>query len=282
MRRRLRQDIRWTLLWVAGLAAIGVWDALFLNAPAFALVRAAALHTFAGAGLVVLLALLLGWGIGLLVHFLETRLRPAAFPLVFLINVVRSVPQILGALGGYVLLTLLIRRELLQSSALQLGWMSAVLAVFLCLEIIDLVRARIAHYAESDFVPAMLCAGIPEARIINRDILWENSRAHILQKMVSVFGTAVFLQCSIDFIVSVGLSTEVSLSNFPVTLGGLLATLDSKQDILAVGEAFTGLPAFRSLFFQHLQGVSVAAVIVFSLVCLSRISQGLIREHRLT
>jgi ABC-type dipeptide/oligopeptide/nickel transport system permease subunit len=269
------------VIWAAGLAVIGAWDFFFLNAPAFLLVRRAAVNTLAGALLVVLLSLVLGWGAGVLVHFLETRRRIAAFPVVFLLNVVRSVPQILGALAGYVVLTLLIKRELLLSPPLQLSWMSLVLSLFLFLEIVDLVRGRIAHFAGSDFVPAMLCSGIPESRIINRDILWKNSRAHILQKMVSIFGGAVFLQCSIDFIVSVGLSTEVSLSNFPVTLGSLLAKLDSKQDILAVGDALANVSALSGLAFEHLQGVSVATIIVFSLFCISRISQGLIREYRL-
>jgi hypothetical protein len=102
-----------------------------------------------------------------------------------------------------------------------------------------------------------------------------------VQKAVSVFGRAIFLVCSIDFIISVGLSTEVSLTNFPPTLGSMLASLDSKQDILVIGSALTEPGLLPSLFFEHLQGIGVAFVTVFTLVCLYRISNGLVERHRL-
>jgi hypothetical protein len=127
----------------------------------------------------------------------------------------------------------------------------------------------------------MLCSGISEQRIINVDILWKNSRAHILQKLVATFGMAVFLQCSVDFIISVGLSTDVSLSNFPATLGGLLATLDSKQDILAISMLFTDAGYIGNLFFRHLQGMSVAFLIIFTLICVFRTSNGLVKRYKL-
>jgi ABC-type dipeptide/oligopeptide/nickel transport system permease subunit len=260
------EDRRWMVFWIGGLALLGLWDAFNLNAPAFTLVRRAAANTLVGASMVVVLSLAMGWFAGVLLHVL---------------NIIRSVPQIVGVLIGYVVLTFLIRQEVVQSPFLQLAWMSLVIALFVFLEIADMVRGRIAYYAGLDFVNAMLCCGISESRIINRDILWKNSRAHLLQKMVTVFGSAVFLQCSIDFIVSVGLSTDVSLSNFPVTLGSLLAKLDSKQDILAIGTALTDWSRIPGLFLEHLQGVSVAAIIVFSLVCISKISHGLMRRYRL-
>jgi ABC-type dipeptide/oligopeptide/nickel transport system permease subunit len=281
IQRAFRHDRRWAAVWVAGLLLVGLWDFVALNAPAFALVRKAALNTLAGAGLAVVLALVLGWVAGVGLYFLETRHRRAYLPAVLAVNIVRSVPQIVGVLLGYVVLTVLMRRELLVSPFWQLAWTAGVIALMQFLEIVDLVRGRITAFAGSDFVPAMLCCGIREGRIVNRDILWKNSRAHLLQKAVSVFGGAVFLQCSIDFIVSVGLSTDVSLSNVPLTLGSLLAKLDSKQDILAVGRAIADPTHIPSLFFEHLQGVSVAAIIVFSLFCIAKISQGLMREYRL-
>jgi hypothetical protein len=73
----------------------------------------------------------------------------------------------------------------------------------------------------------------------------------------------------------------VSLSNFPITLGGLLAKLDSKQDILAIGAVFTEPSSFPMLFFEHLQGVSTAFTIVFTLLCLYKISNGLVKRLRL-
>jgi ABC-type dipeptide/oligopeptide/nickel transport system permease subunit len=275
------EDRRWVVFWIGGLVALGLWDVFALNAPAFLLVRRAAANTLAGAVMVVVLSLAMGWGAGVLLHMLETRHRRVYLPVAFVFNILRSVPQIVGVLIGYIVLTVLIRQELLQSPFLQLSWMSLVIALFVFLEITDMVRARIAYYTGLDFFHAMLCCGISERRIINREILWKNSRAHLLQKMVTVFGSAVFLQCSIDFIVSVGLSTDVSLSNFPVTLGSLLAKLDSKQDILAIGTAVADWSRVPSLFFQHLQGVSVAAIIVYSLACVSKISHGLMRRYRL-
>jgi ABC-type microcin C transport system permease subunit YejE len=174
-----------------------------------------------------------------------------------------------------------IEQEILRSPLSQLVWMAAVISVFVFLEVVDLIRERIAYYHTLDFFHAMLCCGIKEGRIINREILWKNSRAHLVHKLVSIFGAAVFLQCSIDFIVSVGLSTDVSLSNFPATLGNLLAKLDSKQDILAIGGVFTDILSAPSLLFEHLQGISTAFAIVFTLVCVYKIANGLVRRYRL-
>jgi hypothetical protein len=96
-----------------------------------------------------------------------------------------------------------------------------------------------------------------------------------------VFGMAIFLQCSIDFIISVGLSTQASSVNFPVTLGSLLAKIDSKQDILAIGYAITHWSHIDNLFFEHLQGITVAFLLVFTLLCMYHISNGYARRHNL-
>jgi ABC-type dipeptide/oligopeptide/nickel transport system permease subunit len=269
------------LIWISGLAAIGIWDAVFLNEPSFALLRTAFLNSTIAGVLVVGFSLILGWTFGVASHFLETR-RPAIyFPFTFLLNVVRSVPQIVGILIGYIVLTMLIEREVLQSQFSQLVWMAFAISVFVFLEVVDLIRERIAYYSKLDFFQAMLCCGIKERRIVNREILWKNSRAHLLHKLISIFGIAIFLQCSIDFIISVGLSTDVSLSNFPVTLGSLLAKLDSKQDILAIGSSLSSFLNAQSLFFEHLQGVSIAFVIVFSLLCIYKISNSLVKRYHL-
>ena len=276
-----QKDKLWFLIWLAGLAVMGFWCTLFLNRPAFLLLQAAFANTLLACLCAVVSSLLLGWSVGVLLFLLEDRHRLLYLSLTFVLNLIRSIPQIVGILIGYVILTLLIEQGVLQSRQAQLVWMALVISVFVFLEIADLVRERIAYYNKLDFVPAMLCCGIKERRIINREILWKNSRSHLLNKLVSVFGAAVFLQCSIDFIVSVGLSTDVSLSNFPVTLGSLLAKLDSKQDILAIGTALSGVTSFGSLLFQHLQGISTAFVIVFTLFCLYKISNGLVRRYRL-
>jgi len=276
-----KKDKLWLTIWLTGLAGLGLWDVAFLNQPAFVLLQIAFINTLVAGILVVIFSLLLGWPIGVVLHFLETR-RPLFYlSFTFVLNIIRSIPQIVGILIGYILLTIFIEQDILQSQFSQLVWMAFTISLFVFLEVVDLVRERIAYFNKLDFFQAMLCCGIKEGRIINRDILWKNSRAHLLHKMISVFGIAVFLQCSIDFIISVGLSTDVSLSNFPVTLGSLLAKLDSKQDILAIGGAFANLSHLPSLAFQHFQGISIAVIIVFTLFCMYKISHGLVQRFRL-
>ena len=276
-----QSDRLWAVVWLSGLIIAGLWDAFFLNRPAVELVRMALVNTALAGFLVIVFSLLLGWVLGVGLHFLDTRHRPIYLLLSFILNIIRSIPQIVGILIGYVILTTFIQKEVLQSQVLQIVWMAFVISVFVFLEVVDLIRERIAYFNRLDFFQAMLCCGIKEGRIINREILWKNSRAHLLHKLVDVFGVAIFLQCSIDFIISVGLSTDVSLSNFPVTLGNLLAKLDSKQDILAIGGIFPNPGSLPSLFFEHLQGVSVAFVIVFSLVCIYKISNGMVKRFDL-
>lgn len=271
----------WVIIWITGLTGLTMWNSLYLNAPSFALVRTAFSNTLLAGALVVILAVGLGWAIGVALYFLETRRRPIYLAVVFGLNVLRSVPQIVGILIGYVFLTLLIEQEILRSQASQLVWMSCMISLFVFHEVVDLVRERIAYYNKLDFFPAMLCCGITESRIINREIIWKNSRAHLLHKAISIFGMAIFLQCSIDFIVSVGLSTDVSLSNFPATLGNLLARLDSKQDILAIGRVFMNPGYAGALFFRHLQGISIAFLIVFTLLCVYQISNGVVKRYKL-
>jgi ABC-type dipeptide/oligopeptide/nickel transport system permease subunit len=159
--------------------------------------------------------------------------------------------------------------------------MAFVISLFVFLELSDVIRERIDFFRKSDFFDAMLCCGVRESRIINVDILWKNSLSHILHKLIATFGMAIFLQCSIDFIISVGLSTDVSLANFPRTLGSLLASLDSKQDILAISSVFTDITYVGRLLTTHLQGISIASIIVFTLVCVYKITNGFVKRHRL-
>ncbi|MEO8168504.1 MAG: hypothetical protein ABI623_09665 [bacterium] len=276
------RDTIWVLIWITGLAALWIWDLLFLNAPALYRLTIASHNTLLVGLLVVAISAIFGWLSGISLNALEEgRTKAGYFLLMFVFNVIRSVPQIVGILVGYILLTILILSDVLRSPLAQLLWMSSVISMFVFLEVADLVRERINYYKQLDFFDAMLCCGIKESRIVNVEILWKNSRAHLLHKLISIFGVTIFLLCSIDFIVSVGLSTDVSLSNFPMTLGGLLAKTDSKQDILAIGTVVTSMNNFRSLFFEHLQGISTAFLIVFTLLCIYKISNGFVRRHRL-
>ncbi|HXX64848.1 MAG TPA: hypothetical protein VEO56_13705 [Bacteroidota bacterium] len=276
------KDLLWVLLWLLGIIAMGVWLAFFLNAPARALVEQAFANTLYGAVCVVAFALFMGWAVALALHGLESARRRAPYlVLTFLLNLLRSVPQMVGMLIGYALITGLIRREALPSTASQILLTSVITAVFVFQEVVDLILERIRHYEHLEFYNALLVCGVPPRVIINREILLKNSLAHLVQKSVSLFGRAIFLICSIDFIISVGLSTEVSLSNLPVTLGSMLAKLDSKQDILVIGTAFTDPRIIGTLFFEHLQGISIAFLIVYTLMCVYRIANGLMERYRL-
>ncbi len=276
------KDKLWLCIWISGLLALLLWDVLFLNAPALARIEAAFVNTLYAGALVVLFSLVFGWAAGVGLHFLDQAPRRIPYiVLTFFLNVIRSIPQIVGILIGYVVVTFFIEQEILQNQYLQLFWMSFVISLFVFLEVVDLVRDRIRYFGTLDFYPAMLCCGIRESRIVNVEVLWKNSRAHLIHKLIAIFGSAIFLQCSIDFIISVGLSTDVSSSNFPVTLGSLLAKMDSKQDILAIGSVFGDIGLLGRLFTEHLQGVSVAVVIVFTLLCVYQISNGFVKRNSL-
>ena len=277
-----RKDLLWGILWFGGLALTWVWLDVYLNAPARILVGAACIHTFSGAVAAVVVALVIGWGTALFLHFLEsTRRRGAYLAVSFALNLLRSVPQIVGMLIGYVIVTGLTLNEALTSDTSLILATSLVTALFVFQEVVDLIRERIRHFESLEFVSALLVCGIPSRVIINREILLKNSLPYLVQKSVALFGRAIFLICSIDFIVSVGLSAEVSLSNLPVTLGSMLAKLDSKQDILAIGTSFTDLRVVPTLFVEHLQGISVAFLIVYTLLCVYRIANGLMERYRL-
>jgi ABC-type dipeptide/oligopeptide/nickel transport system permease subunit len=233
------------------------------------------------ATMVIVIAALLGWGFTLLDDLLHRRFPKVQIVLVFLINLIRSVPQIVGTLLGYVLLTLLIQQRIITSEPVILLCMAVIIGIFLFLEIFDLLRERITHFRRLDFYDAMLVCGIPERYIINREIILRSSPMHLINKLIGIFGGAIFLLCSVDFIISVGLSTEISPVDLPVTLGSLLAKIDSKQDILAIGHALTHWDYFFKLPFEHLQGITIATLIVFTLFCIYQIAGGFGRRHRL-
>jgi len=275
------QDSRWAIFWLTGLAAMAMWDALFLNAPALKRVSTGFVNTLIIAVLTVGFTLLLGWALTLALHSLHIRRRRAVYLLLaFVLNLTRSVPQIVGILFGYIAIALLRAQGGVGVVAVFI-LLALCISIFIVAEMVDLMRERIEHYRSSDFYNAMRVCGIAERRIVNFHILWRNSRIHIFNKLISVFGMAVFLQCSVDFIISVGLSSHISDVALPATLGNVLAKIDSKQDILAIGYTFTNPLYFPKLLFQHLQGITVAVGIVYSLVCLHNISTGFARRHHL-
>jgi hypothetical protein len=277
-----RKDILWALLWAGGLFLVGVWLVLFLNEPARERIQTAFFNTMLGGLVAVVSALLLGWGTAhCLLAFERGGKRTAYMAATFVLNLLRSIPQMIGMLVGYAVITTLILRGTLPSPLVQIVFTSLITSLFVFQEVVDLILERVRHYEQLEFVNALLVCGVPPRVIINEEILLKNSLAHVIQKSVSLFGRAVFLICSIDFIISVGLSTEMNLVNLPTTLGSMLANLDSKQDILIIGSFVTDPSKIGSLFFEHLQGVSVAFLIVYSLLCIHRIAGGMMERYRL-
>ncbi len=276
------KDIRWTITWLATTAALGIWDILFLNKPALKLVVAGFFNTVVVAGLVIVFTLALGWCAAMGLHYSQKSKNKTVYLLLnFLFNLIRSVPQVVGVLFGYVGVGILIGQGVIHSGIAVFPLLALCMSAFIFLELTDCMRERIEHYRKLDFYNAMRVCGISEHRIINFNILWKNSRIHIFNKLISILGIAVFLQCSVDFIISVGLSSKANEVTLPITLGSLLANIDSKQDILAIGNTLTHPGYVTHLFFEHLQGVTVAFLIVFSLLSIYHIANGYAERHRL-
>jgi ABC-type dipeptide/oligopeptide/nickel transport system permease subunit len=271
----------WFSIWIIGLIFIWSWNLVFLNKPALKQLESGFLNTLIISFLVIIFSILFGWGTTILHYLLERNYPRIQIILIFFINIIRSIPQIVGILMGYVVLTVMIQQGILRAEFHILVFMALIIAVFVFLEIFDLLRERIGYYRRLDFFDAMRVCGIKERYIINREIIWRSSRIHMMNKMIAIFGISIFLLCSVDFIISVGLSTDVSSVNLPVTLGSLLAKIDSKQDILAIGYSLTHLGYVIRLPFEHLQGISVSFIIVFTLVCMYQIGIGFARRHRL-
>ncbi len=276
------RDRRWLLLWIGSVGGLALWDVLFLNRPALLRIIDGFINTFIIAFLVVGFTLVLSWVVTLVIHRLENATNRTGYYLFsFFINLIRSIPQIVGILFGYIGIAALVTTEVITGKTIVFLLMALCISVFIMLEVVDLLRERIDHYTKLDFFNALRVCGVSHRRIINFDILWKNSRIHILNKLISVFGSAVFLQCSVDFIISVGLSSEVNSVTLPTTLGSLLAKMDSKQDILAIGNTLTDISYLPVLFFQHLQGITVAFLIVITLLAVYQISCGYAERHRL-
>lgn len=276
------KDYFWTLIWVTGISFLCIWDMLFLNKPAFNKVITGFFNTFSIALIVVILTLCIGWCITTALNITEKFKNKAPFLfLMFILNIIRSVPQIVGILIAYVIIANAATHGMLKSGLSIFPAMGISMSLFIVIELVDLMRERIAHFKKLDFYNAMQVCGISENRIINFHILWKNSRLHIFNKLISIFGSAVFLQCSVDFIISVGLSSDVNAVMLPSTLGSLLAKIDSKQDILAIGSVLTNPGYIPNLFTLHLQGLTVAFLIVFSLYCVYAISNGFAERNKL-
>lgn len=275
------KDLLWILIWSITIFVLALWDFFFLNKPALVKVITGFFSTILISFFVVIFSLILGWVIALGLHFSSQKRHFGYIILTFILNLIRSIPQIVGILFCYIGISFFVNSGLISNEPVIFVLMSISISIFIIPEIVDLIRERIDFFKRLDFYNAMRVCGISESRIINFNILWKNSRIHIFNKLISIFGIAVFLQCSVDFIISVGLSSDVNSVSLPATLGSLLANIDSKQDILAVGYTLTHPGYFPQLFLQHLQGVNIAFLIVFTLLSIYNISNGYAERHRL-
>ena len=276
-----QKDRYWFVIWLLGILFIWFWNILYLNKPALRQLESGFLNTLFISLLVIIFSIIFSWAITLLYEILNRRFPKLQIILIFFINLIRSIPQIVGILMGYVIITVFIQKGVLNSNWLILISMAFIIALFVFLEVFDLLRERITYYRRRDFFNAMRVCGISERYIINREIIWRSSRIQLINKLIAILGISIFLLCSVDFIISVGLSTNVSSVNLPVTLGSLLAKIDSKQDILAIGHSLSHWSYVFRLPYEHLQGITVAFVIVFSLVCFYQMGNGYARRHHL-
>jgi len=275
-----KKYILWSGIWLLGILFLWIWNILFLNAPDLLQIQTAVINTFLMSLSVVIFSVFLGWIFSLIVYFLRKSNNNIPYTIfVFFINIIRSIPQIIGILLLYFLVTHLMLQNVVTNFYLIMLLMAASITLFQFLEIMDLLIERIDYYRKTDFFNALLVCGVKELNIINKEIFIKNSRKHILNKLIALFGSTIFLLCSIDFILSIGLSTKISSVNFPTTLGNLLARIDSKQDILAIGHTLMNPTYFSNLFFEHLQGITIALVIVFTLICIYKISNAFM-EYR--
>lgn len=276
------KDLAWLSIYTAALLTLGVWDILYLNGPALKLVARGFFNSMVIAMMTVIFTLMGGWIIAITLNaFSSGRTRSLYMLISFMLNLIRSVPQVVGVLFGYVAVGMLIEANVLKGSLSSFTLLALGMSIVVVPEVVDLFRDRIAHFKSLDFYNAMRLCGISEGRIVNVNIIWNNSRVHVLNKLIAVFGSALFLQCSVDFVISVGLSTDVNAVTLPTTLGSLLANIDSKQDILAIGHTLTHPLYAPNLLYSHLQGLSVAFLIVFTLLCVYNISNGFAQRHKL-
>lgn len=266
----------WLTILCAGLVFIYGWNALFLYEAGFSRWQAALFNSLLVSLFASFLAICLGWAASFSKYMADyNSSSKLVYTLNFIFDLIKSIPQIIGALVGYIFLTELTARSVVVSSFTILSLMSIILSFLLFLEAYDMFNSRIEYYKNKDFIAALRTLGMSESRIINEEIFLKNSKPYIIQKYASIFGSIFFLQASVDFIISVGLTLKTNLVSLPPTLGNLLARIDSKQDIFALGYAITNPSYFFELPFKHLQGLSAAFTLVFILICVYKLANAL-------
>ena len=124
-----RKYLRWFILWLGGMFGLWLWDAFYLNSLSYELICSALVNTFYGASAAVALSLFIGWLLGLASHFWQNgKARGLYLSLMFVLNLIRSIPQIVGLLIGYILLTFFIGHRILESHLSQILWMAFIMS----------------------------------------------------------------------------------------------------------------------------------------------------------
>ena len=140
-RRTLSRDTLWLIVWLSGIAALAVWDTLFLNRPALKLLIGGFVNTFCVALMVIVVTLALGWATTILLHSLEKRKSRIGYLIAtFVLNLVRSVPQVVGILIGYVWIAFMIQDGTLRNQFAVFTVMACCMSLFIFLELVDLMR----------------------------------------------------------------------------------------------------------------------------------------------
>lgn len=272
----------WLLILFFGLMVFIGWTGVFLNSSAFSRVWVGFFNTIYLSVIVVVMTIGSGWLLAWLFSWGEMNKQVWISHIIrWIITAIRSVPQLILLLVGLMVMTVAIQNEWLTGSFFILLGFSFLISFVVVPDVTDMLLDRITYFRQSDFVSAMRLSGISDHRILNIDIIWKNGRLHLLNHSVIIFSTSVFLLCSLDFILSVGLSTSVSAVNFPHTMGSVLAKMDSKQDILMISTVLSNPSYIGDLFIRHLQGISTAGLIVFILITLNQLGNAIAGKFKL-
>ena len=271
----IRPHMFWFYIWTIGFSLMFFWCSLYLFEGSFDRLKLALLHSFFIALCSIVLALIFSWSLTL---FREVNGYKKSVNLVidYLFNITNSVPQIIGLLLFYFIVV-----QIADNTFYILFLFSIGTALVIFKEMYELMSEQIRKYWPQEFVQSALTLGVKKSVIINFEILKKKSLEYISAKLLSLFGTSIFLQTSVDYIISVGLSRNINLIEYPLTLGNLLARSESKQDILAISRSIFSPSNIPSLFFEHLLGVSIAFFIIFSLFCFYKITSEYMRYHKL-
>lgn len=182
-----------------------------------------------------------------------------------LILLIPLLPQIVWLMIGYSFVNSWIVGQGISDSVTI--FLSASLFAFVLLpEVFQFLEERLAHEKEHGAFFPLQTHGVSLPQLVIREVLWRQNRAHVLLKMCALVGSVFFLQISIEFIISVGLSETIGVINFPLSLGQLLTQIGSKQDLLAVGYALFSPSYGPTLLTQHLFGLSVAISILLGMI----------------